>query len=79
MMPPATKAPPDMTPRGPLRGDGITAISHRSIPKTTRAIPKILRGRAVFSNLTAARRRLCILHALDKQSLIRQTVYLTSG
>jgi len=75
MMPPATNAPPDMTPREPLRGDGITAISHRNTPKSTRVIPKILRGRAVLSNLSAAWRRLRILDALDKQSLIGHTVY----
>lgn len=68
----ATNAPPAMTPRAPLRGVGITAIPHRSIPTTTRAIPRILRGRAVLSHLSAPRRRLRILQALDKESPIGQ-------
>jgi hypothetical protein len=49
MIPPATNAPPDMTPRELLRGDGIAAIAHTLIPTATRIVPIILRGRAVFA------------------------------
>src|SRR5277367_6260438 len=68
MMPPATNAPPDMTPRELLRGDGIAAIAHTLMPTATRIVPIVLRGRAVLRSLSAASRRPLIRRRRRKRS-----------